>query len=261
MRDVRETVADIPGRLQVSWSPDISEVAKTVVTALSLVSTEPVPVVPSTLAGSGDEVAGIRAALRTGGLRTRAILPRALLSAAVRRRGGAGWRPVEVGGRTFRMDARLDTPYVALVLVDEGHRSGPFVLDLPSRYLHPLDRARLVAMPDRLRHLADIAAPVPPCHSVLLTPVDQGWLTIVTRDPIAAELWALGLAERYLDTRLEMQGPWEDPTVQRATELEMGVRVPQDMVPELDATVRPGATARELLEATAMRLGMTMRDA
>ncbi len=89
----------------------------------------------------------------------------------------------------------------------------------------------------------------------MLTPADDGWLAVATRDPIAAELWALALAERFLPADVEIQGPWEEPAVQRATELGMGIRVPADMriVPDIPGEA---ATARSLLGSTLERLGL-----
>ena len=224
------------------------------------IDAHPLPLVPSTLSSTTPEVVRLRSALRAAGERTTLLLPRSLPAIALSRTGDR-WREIDADGRTYRIDARLVRPYAVVVLVDPERQRGPFVLDLPSYFLHPLDRARLATLPDRLRKLADVAAPVRPTLCLVVTPVGDGWLSIATRDIIAAELWALALAERYLDQRLEMQGPWEDPTVQRATELELGVRVPQEMELELRATDAWEPAARELLGTAANRLGMTLPKA
>ncbi|MDQ4045066.1 MAG: hypothetical protein M3173_06430 [Chloroflexota bacterium] len=105
-----------------------------------------------------------------------------------------------------------------------------------------------------------MAAVALPTASVLLTPISDGWLALAATDPIAAELWALALAERWLGCDVEMQGPWEDPAVQRATELEVGIRIPSDMVLRAASDTPLPAVARELLHEAASRLGMHVPD-
>jgi hypothetical protein len=75
--------------------------------------------------------------------------------------------------------------------------------------------------------LADLAAAAMPAVVVVVGMV-PGWagaLAVATPDLIAAELVWLVLAEG-IDQEDEPVGPWEDATVQRATELELGVRLP-----------------------------------
>src|SRR5690606_1646299 len=121
------------------------------------------------------------------------------------------WRAGTIEGRRWRVDARLTgAHWIAVAIVDADHHTGPFALDLPGRFLHPADRLRLAAQADRLRALADVAASAPPAACLILSPIAGGWLAVATRDPIAAELWALGLAERFHRADVEMQGPWEE---------------------------------------------------
>lgn len=254
------TVAAGIGEVGVTWQESIDAVARQAALPVASVAESPVPVVPSSLGAPCEELSRLRASLRDAKVRTTQVLPRSLASIGIGRRAGTAWQGVEVEGRRFRVDARLSRPYVALVLVDPARKSGPFVLDLPSRFLHPVDRARLAIMPDRLRLMADIAAPVSPALGVILSPIAGGWLSIVTRDVIAAELWALAVAERFHEREVEMQVPWEDPTVQRATELELGLRVPQELhVRRNDTNVWPPA-ARELLQMSATRLGVRLSE-
>lgn len=252
-------MTEFGGRTLVLWEPNFSSLAAAVVPLLAPGGAEPLAIVPSTLEPATSVVTGLRAALRDRDVRSRLVLPRPLAGLALRRRDAA-WTRVDAEGSHLRMDSRLTNPYLLVALVDDAWRKGPFVLDLPARFLHPIDRVRLAAMPDRLRLLADIAAPVLPRLSLVTTPVDDGWLEIATPDPVAAELWALSLAERFLDQRLEMQGPWEDPTVQRATELELGARVPRELAIDFGEGARLSPAARELLRTSAMRLGMSPGD-
>jgi hypothetical protein len=55
----------------------------------------------------------------------------------------------------------------------------------------------------------------------------------VTNDPIAADLLGLSLSRDPSAAEGELIGPWEDAIVQRATELELGVRLPSDISLEL----------------------------
>jgi hypothetical protein len=64
---------------------------------------------------------------------------------------------------------------------------------------------------------------------ILITLAGQGRFWVITAEIITAELWSLALAERFHDATLEAQGSREDPTVQRVTELELGVRIPTAM--------------------------------
>jgi hypothetical protein len=158
------------------------------------------------------------------------------------------------------MDARLlAASYLSITTVNATLTRGPFVLDLPSRFLHPRDRVSLAARPGRDRTLADIAAAALPASSVVVTPVADGWLMLVTSDPIAAELWSLATAERFLDRGLEMQGPWEDPTVQRATELELGARYPGELMLTVHGDTDLPVAAQKLLYSMSTRLGAMPR--
>ena len=82
------------------------------------------------------------------------------------------------------------------------------------------------------------------------------YLLAATCDPVAAELFALALSEGVLGSDLAFTGPWEDPVVQRATELELGVVVPHQI--ELVIHGDPG-DAWATLERIAGRIGVDFR--
>lgn len=246
-----DTRADI----DIGWFPALRDAAWPLAHALPDEAPQPLPVVPSSLRPDDPVAATLREWLRERGIRTTVLVPRPP-AALVARRGGAAWHTATIDGRRWRIDARLArSPWAAIVVIDAGNHTGPFALDLPARLLHPADRVRLAIRPDRLRMLADIAALAPPAACLALSPVGGGWLAVATRDPIAAELWALALAERFHPADVEMQGPWEEPAVQRATELGLGIRIPGDMrVAHVIPTDAPAA--RSLLERIAERLGL-----
>jgi hypothetical protein len=54
-------------------------------------------------------------------------------------------------------------------------------------------------------------------------------LLATTTDPIVAELFSLSLVDEDLPGDAQVIGPWEDDFVQRATELELGARLPSDI--------------------------------
>jgi hypothetical protein len=81
----------------------------------------------------------------------------------------------------------------------------------------------------RGRHVDDMASLSQPYSWILITLAGQGRFWVITTEIITAELWSLALAERFHDATLEAQGSREDPTVQRVTELELGVRIPAAM--------------------------------
>jgi hypothetical protein len=187
--------------------------------------------IPASLVHDDPAARLIRNAARVLGMRTRVVTPRWPLSAVVGIVGGGdNWREVRVGAGSVRIDSRvLQGPRIGLVPISLDYRQGPFPLDLASRFLHPVDRARFLIARNRDRMAADIASGSQPDCWIITTIVGRDRLWLTTTDIIAAELWSLALAERFYDAALEAQGPWEDPTLQRATELELGVRIPAEM--------------------------------
>lgn len=137
----------------------------------------------------------------------------------------------------------LMNPPHRLIVTDvvEVARRGPFVLDLPARYVHPRQRLRLVTDRERSGLLAEVASVVQVSLAVVCLILPEGAFAAATSDRIAAELVALALSERCLGTTRSFSGPWEDPVVQRATELQLGV-----LVPAAIKLIPDGHAAREL---------------
>lgn len=246
---------DLPAIVHVAWAPELSDLAGPLAVLLPARG-ETLALVPAPLERGNAPVSALCAAWREKGLPMTLLLPRAGISSVLPRKSGR-WTPVDVGESPMRLDARITgRPYTTILVVTEDLRRGPFVLDLPPRFLHPVDRLRLAAHLGRMRLHADIAAAALPLSSILLVPVADGWLAVASADPVAAELWALALAERWLGDDIEVQGPWEDLSVQRATELGLGVRIPGDMVVQPIAGATLPAVACELLMESASRLGI-----
>ena len=140
--------------------------------------------------------------------------------------------------------------------VVEVARHGPFVLDLPARYVHPRQRLRLVTDRERSELMAEVASVVPISLVVVCLILPEGAFVAATSDVIAAELVALALSERCLGSVRAFTGPWEDAVVQRATELDLGVLVPSAirLVAEGSSVREPWADA--LQEHIRRRLGI-----
>lgn len=117
---------------------------------------------------------------------------------------------------------------VYITHVNAVARTGPFQLDLLSRYVHPRQRIRQVVDPYRAGLAAEINMGIQPGWCVVGCDVPPG-IVAITRDLIAGELFALCLAERFFDRHVEFTSPWEDRVIQRATQLELGARTPGDI--------------------------------
>ncbi|MDQ3045097.1 MAG: hypothetical protein M3R06_08110, partial [Chloroflexota bacterium] len=77
-------------------------------------------------------------------------------------------------------------------------------------------------------------------------------LVVVTKDLIAAELLGLALRRETADPDANSPGVWEDPLVQRATELHLGVALPS-MIKLTSGWAHPEAPPKEF-EALVTRL-------
>lgn len=144
-------------------------------------------------------------------------------------------------------------------------RTGPFQLDLLSRYAHSRHRIRQVVDPDRAGLAAETNLAMLPGWCVVGCDVPPGVIAI-TRDLIAGELFALCLAERFFDRHTEFSSPWEDRVVQRATELELGARTPGDIRIEIageDARsseeTRTRHSVHDIVAAVQERIGIATR--
>ncbi|HEU0164297.1 MAG TPA: hypothetical protein VFQ54_04580 [Thermomicrobiales bacterium] len=138
-------------------------------------------------------------------------------------------------------------------------RSGPFILDLLAHYLSPRDRLRILASGSRGRATAEVNLAVAIDGVIVCGTFGSVHLAVWTEDRIAGELVALALAERKLDVmNRSFTGPWEDAVVQRATELDLGVRIPRDIEIVIAGDGDRSGPAG-LLEHIRDRLGITSR--
>lgn len=99
-------------------------------------------------------------------------------------------------------------------------------------FLHPKQRLPLALAARRLTVDAEIAALIQPRAIILIHAWNPGFLVHVTPDRIASELLGLAIHQATRCPAALSTGPWEDPFVQRATELELGIRLPTDLIIE-----------------------------
>lgn len=177
-----------------------------------------------------------------------------------------GWRVVSIE----RPDVALKKVVLPTDLVEAGRiilicdldrvaLHGPFVLDVLGRYLHPRDRVRVLATSQRQQSLAEVNLAVSGPTVMICMSVEGGVLVARTRDLILGELVALALAELQIVQDVGFTGPWEDPVVQRATELELGVRLPGEIGMLWEVDERMDDTVYALEDHVSMRLGLPER--
>lgn len=139
--------------------------------------------------------------------------------------------PPDLPRRRVKISRQLADSDVWIVCdVDVVAETGPFVLDVVSRHLHPLDRLRQLADRERSARSVETNLAVRASGCIVAGHLATGYCVAVIRDLIAAELFALALSEHALGPTVSTTGPWEDPMVQRATEIELGVLVPHHIV-------------------------------
>lgn len=163
---------------------------------------------------------------------------------------------------TLPQDIAQANHRIVVLSVDEWYRPGPFILDLPARFIHPRQRMRLLASAERGAMAAEIASAFAYDLCVIVheeseeKPASRKQLVIATTDPVAAELVALALSELATGVPRGFTGPWEDPVVQRATELELGVVLPQRIRLIVGGPSASDPWSTLMVEHVRMRLGI-----
>jgi hypothetical protein len=172
------------------------------------------------------------------------------------RRGGY-WTDVDIDARAQRLrSVRMPSTLVGaqrLLAINDvrGTReSRPTIaVGLWALFAHPVVRmgARFGGTTDGLT--AEIALAVHPDRYVLIdSDRKQDFVFVLsTPDIVAAELLVLALRE--LRARFRGVGPWEDPLVQAATDLNLGVRNAEQI--DIDAVISPTLSSQQREAATA----------
>jgi len=218
-------------------------------------------------AGARETAEQVAASIRTRGTAAdvRVLVPPSGLAAGNPFRRGS-WVAVDVSGRGGRFDrvrvARpVATTEVVCVVSVLGHRPErrPIAIGAFVPFLHPREGLAVRVERGKRGLAADLAIAFAPRLIVLVATV-QGHAVVVSADDlIAAELVGLALRREQADDD-ETVGPWEDRLVQRATELNLGVRVPTaiDLVSIWTGPVdAPGvAVGTAMSERIRLRLGI-----
>lgn len=145
---------------------------------------------------------------------------------------------------------------IAVTDVVEIARKGPFLLDLAARYMHPRQRMRLLSSGDRESQAAEVASGLPIDLFVIYLAQREGMVMAITTDIIAAELTAIAMSELCVGAPRSFAGPWEDPVVQRATELQMGVLLPDHLKIILNGPERSSHWSQRIYDHVRLRLGI-----
>jgi len=192
---------------------------------------------------------GITASLFTGALRQ------------------SGWTKVDVSPRA----PRLRTVRLPRSLVESHAIAGasdlrvmsskrPLIaLGLWAPLASPVQRLGARVTGPREGLTAEIGLAIQPAALIAIANLDaSGPLAmVVSSDPIATELMALALWQSRAPSSIDLAGPWEDPLVQRATELGLGVTQPSQLAIETtlcDDLTAAGRKASQERLATALSL-------
>ncbi|MEZ4507261.1 MAG: hypothetical protein R2848_15765 [Thermomicrobiales bacterium] len=170
------------------------------------------------------------------------------------RRGGY-WTDVDVDARaqrlsTVKMPSSLVGSQRLLAINDLRNETAArpvIAIGLWAAFAHPIVRAgaRFGGTTDGLT--AEIALAVHPDRYAIVSRDRKNELTflLATPDIMVAELVTLALpAERG---RFRGPGPWEDPLVQAATDLDLGVRTPDEI--DIEAVISPTLSAERRMRA------------
>jgi len=131
--------------------------------------------------------------------------------------------PIEIAGASCLVAVTSISPADA--------PADPIVIGMWARFAHPRQRtgARLSNPRDGLT--AEIALAVNPALVLVFATLDDMPILIATSDQLVAELSGLAIRQCMVRTSSDSIGPWEQPLVQHATELDLGVATPSEIRP------------------------------
>ncbi len=179
----------------------------------------------------GQNVADTAARLfRAQGRIARVVLPPSTFARATRLIPGVGaddWVPVDISGRgaqvrSVRVPLALAGATIVAAIDLQGTASP---LGIWRAYAHPLVGVAAASSSSRASLAADLTLAFSPSGVLIGGTVGSLSIGVATKDLVAAELITLALRE----SGDEETGPWEDALVQRATELELGVTLPDQI--------------------------------
>jgi hypothetical protein len=150
---------------------------------------------------------------------------------------GRGYTSIDLGGRGDRLThARMPERFARrspALVVSDLTRFDParpsIAIGVWAQFAHPFQRfgAAISGQGDGLT--AELALAAPPAWYFAAASWQGKPMAILADDMIAAELLGLAIGQIQADPDREPAGPWEHPLVQRATELNLGVRTPVEI--------------------------------
>jgi hypothetical protein len=178
--------------------------------------------------------------LRLRGFHAKLAVPASTTAGAWFRARATEWRAIEARGldrleRVWIADSIASASSLAALnrLPANAEKRGALAIGLWARFAHPRQRTGAWLSNPRDGLTAEIAAAVSPLMIVLTGEWKGFALALLSDDLIAAELGGLGVLQALTRHGDELNGPWEDPLVQHATELGIGVRQPAQIAGEV----------------------------
>jgi hypothetical protein len=176
------------------------------------------------------------------------------------------WAAVDVSDRSDRLDIAWfrreladASTLIAINEVPAGKVNEPLVLGMWAMFAHPRQRIGALAGDDRTGLRAELAVAVRPSLVILLGESHERPLVIAAQDQLAAELLGRALQSIDLpDPFDEAVGPWELPLIQRATELNIGIKLPLQLNIEAVWAGEPGEPGEQLHAATVDQIRLAL---
>jgi hypothetical protein len=180
------------------------------------------------------------------------------------------WRPVTTPAPVDRLDRvwlpRAIVESASLIAINElpltGSTNDAIAIGIWARFAHPRQRtgARLSSARDGL--VPEIALTVRPRLILLHGNVGGRYVIVAADDQIAADLAGRAIQQLQPGLETEPDGPWEDPLIQHATELRLGISHPDQIDGVIMWTGNPtsqlAANHRELSMSMLGRMGVKM---
>lgn len=205
----------------------------------------------SVAGGSAAPAMAVAATLEREDRRARIVTPPSSLAAAWLRARSTPWVAVDVSGRSERLDRVWMPDYLgparSIVLLNrlrpKQDLAEPIAIGVWARFAHPRQRTGAIASREHGGLAVDIALGVRPASILLVAGNDSLPVLFETDDQVAAELAGRAFLEHAAGPNHDQSGPWEDPAIQRATELGLGVRFPAEIHAEVRWIGEPGSSA------------------
>jgi hypothetical protein len=176
------------------------------------------------------------------------------------------WAAVDIDDRSDRLTVAWlrkelvgAETVVAINKVVAGKLNEPLVLGMWAMFAHPRQRIGALAGDDRTGLRAELAVAVHPKLTILLGESQERPLIIATQDQLAAELTGRALQSLNMpDPYGEAVGPWELPLIQRATELNIGIKLPRQLDIVAVWAGESGEPGEQLHEATVEQIRLAL---